>query len=170
MLRRKLYGESGSAFVELALVMPLFTFLIVGAAEFGRLAYASIEVSNAARAGVAYGAQNHADASNISEMEATALLDASNIGTMAANAGPCICPASSATASVPACNTTFFTGSSTATPPTPSANSFSCPSTDTTTTEYVQVDTKATVSTLFTYPGLPNTYTLTGTATMAVEQ
>jgi Flp pilus assembly protein TadG len=163
MLKHELHSELGSAFVELALVLPIFSLLIVGAAEFGRLAYASIEVSNAARAGVSFGAQNHADASNSSEMAAVAALDASNISGMTANAGPCICPASSATASVPACSTTFFSG-------TPGSNSFTCPSTDTSTTEYVQVDTQATVSTLFHYPGLPTSYTLSGTATMTVEQ
>ena len=62
MLRRNLRENSGQAFVELALVLPIFILLLVGAAEVGRLAYASIEVSNAARAGVAYAAQSHTTA------------------------------------------------------------------------------------------------------------
>ena len=36
--------------------------------------------------------------------------------------------------------------------------------------EYVQVNTTATVGPLFNYPGLPHTFTLTGHATMRVEQ
>ena len=36
--------------------------ILIGSAEFARAAYAYIEVSNAARAAVAYGAQTHATA------------------------------------------------------------------------------------------------------------
>jgi Flp pilus assembly protein TadG len=43
--------------IEFALIMPMFTLLLAGAADFARFAYASIEVSNAARAGVQYGMQ-----------------------------------------------------------------------------------------------------------------
>lgn len=52
-------NESGQALVELALVsVMLLVPLLIGAAEFARAAYAYIEVSNAARAAVQYGAQN----------------------------------------------------------------------------------------------------------------
>ncbi len=49
--------EKGQALVELALTFPILVMLFVGAAEFARVVYASIEVSNAAMAGVSYGAQ-----------------------------------------------------------------------------------------------------------------
>ena len=52
--------------MELALVVPVFIALLLGAAEFARLAYAGIEVSNAARAGVAYGSQSSTTAADIS--------------------------------------------------------------------------------------------------------
>ncbi len=68
MLRHRMTPDNGQAFVELALVLPVFTLMLVGIAEVGRLAYASIEVNNAARAGVAYAAQTNttaADATNI---------------------------------------------------------------------------------------------------------
>ena len=56
-------GESGQAFVELFLAMTFILVpLLIGAGEFARAAYAYIEVSNAARAAVQYGAQNHATA------------------------------------------------------------------------------------------------------------
>jgi Flp pilus assembly protein TadG len=52
-------NESGQALVELALVSVMIMVpLLIGAAEFARAAYAYIEVSNAARAAVQYGAQN----------------------------------------------------------------------------------------------------------------
>src|ERR1039458_2446239 len=57
-----LRDQRGNAMVELALGVTLCSTLIVGAAEFGWLAYQSIEVSNAARAGVQYGAQSRTDA------------------------------------------------------------------------------------------------------------
>jgi len=55
--------ESGQAMVELALTFVfLLVPILIGSAEFARAAYAYIEVSNAARAAVAYGAQTHATA------------------------------------------------------------------------------------------------------------
>ena len=90
--RNRTGDEGGGAFVELALVVPIFGLLLVGAAEFGRLAYADIEVSNAARAGVAYGAQNHATASDTSGMQTAATQDAPDVTSIAATASTfCTC-------------------------------------------------------------------------------
>jgi Flp pilus assembly protein TadG len=50
--------ESGQALIELALTLPLLFLLLLGAAEFGRLAYMAIEVSEAAKAAAQYGSQN----------------------------------------------------------------------------------------------------------------
>lgn len=56
-------SESGQSLVELCLITLLIMVpLLIGAAEFARAAYAYIEVSNAARAAVQYGAQTHATA------------------------------------------------------------------------------------------------------------
>ncbi|HWA95155.1 MAG TPA: TadE/TadG family type IV pilus assembly protein [Terracidiphilus sp.] len=57
---KKIYGDSdaGQALVELSLTLPLMVLLLIGAAELTRVAYAAIEVSNAARAGAQYGAQS----------------------------------------------------------------------------------------------------------------
>lgn len=53
-------SESGQAFTELFLSMTFILIpVLIGAVEFARAAYAYIEVSNAARAAVQYGAQNH---------------------------------------------------------------------------------------------------------------
>jgi Flp pilus assembly protein TadG len=161
MLERKLRDNTGGALVELALVLPLFVVIVLGAAEFGRLAYASIEVTNAARAGVAYGAQNHVTASDTTGIRVAATTDGPNVAPINVYAGPCVCPASSATTSFLACSTTNFFSH---------ANSFTCPSSITTTTEYIQVNTSATVSTLVHVPGFPSSYTVNGSATMIVEQ
>ncbi len=51
-------GERGQALVETALVSPLLFLLLLGAAELARVAYAAIEVTNAARAAVQFAAQS----------------------------------------------------------------------------------------------------------------
>jgi len=54
--------EEGQALVETALSMSLLVLLMLGAVEFGRLAFAAIEVNNAAKAAAQYGSQTHATA------------------------------------------------------------------------------------------------------------
>ena len=146
-----LVEDTGHALVELALTLPVLVLLLIGAAELGRLAYYSIEVSNAARAGVAYGAQNHVTASNFTGMQTAAQNDARNI-TLTTNTATNSCACSNAYTATSACSTTF-----------------SCSGTNRI-IEYVQVDTTATVSPMFHYPGASKTYTLTGQAVMRVEQ
>jgi Flp pilus assembly protein TadG len=74
--RRSARFESGQALVELALVLPFFMVpLFIGAAEFSRAAYAYIEVSNAARAAVQYGAQDTATAGDTDGMLTAAKAD-----------------------------------------------------------------------------------------------
>lgn len=65
-------SEDGTALVETALSMSLFVLLMLGAVEFGGLAYAAIEVSNAAKAAAQYGAQSHATAADLTGMLAAA--------------------------------------------------------------------------------------------------
>ena len=72
MFQGHLRQDKGQAFVELALILPVFLLLLVGTAEVGRLTYASIEVSNAARAGVAYAAQSHTTAQDTTNIQAAA--------------------------------------------------------------------------------------------------
>ena len=61
-------NQTGQALVELSLTLPILFLLLMGAAEFGTLAYSAIEVANAARAGVAYGAQSHVTAADSTGM------------------------------------------------------------------------------------------------------
>jgi Flp pilus assembly protein TadG len=141
----------GQAFVELALVLPIFILLLVGTAELGRLAYASIEVSNAARAGVAYGAQSHITASDITGIQLAATQDAPNITSMTPPVVTLSCSCSNGTAI--SCATA---GTNCVSP----ARII----------EYVQVSTAAPVNTVFHFPGIPDTVTLRGQAIMRVEQ
>ena len=77
--RHDLLGDKGQAFVELALVLPIFILMLVGIAEVGRLAYASIEVNNAARAGVAYAAQTNTSAADTANIQLATQQDAGDI-------------------------------------------------------------------------------------------
>jgi Flp pilus assembly protein TadG len=142
--------DKGQAFVELALVLPIYLLLLVGAAEVGRIAFASIEVSNAARAGVSYGAQNHATASDTAGIRTAATQDEIDL-TAIQPVVTLVCTCSSGTA---------ITCANAAT---------NCLSPNRI-IESVQVQTYAVVSTLFNFPGIPSSFTLGGYAIMRVEQ
>jgi Flp pilus assembly protein TadG len=140
--------DIGQAFVELALALPIFFLLLIGAAEFALLAYAGIEVSNAARAGVAYGAQSAATASDLLGMRTAATNDGSNVAGLSATATElwsCSNTASTLSTSPPSCTT---------------GNRL---------LNYVQVNTTAAVTPPIHLPGIPTTYTLTGQAIMRVQ-
>src|SRR5271168_859868 len=84
--RTAIRDAGGQALVEFALTASVFTTLLLGAAEFAWLAYAAIEVSNAARAGVAYGSQSSATASNLAAMQTAATNDGANVSGLTATA------------------------------------------------------------------------------------
>jgi Flp pilus assembly protein TadG len=151
--RTTIRDEVGQAFVELAIVLPVAILLLVGAAEIGRLAFASIEVSNAARAGVAYGAQSHITASDIVGIQTAATQDAPNVTSMTATATQSCSCNNGTTVNFVSC----------------AAAGTSCASPNRI-IESVQVTTTAPVDTVFHLPGIPNTVTLRGQATMRVQQ
>jgi Flp pilus assembly protein TadG len=49
----------GAVAVELALILPLLVLIVLGAVDFGRFANTYIAVTNASRAGAAYGIMNN---------------------------------------------------------------------------------------------------------------
>ena len=143
-------GDRGQALVELALIFPVFILLLVGAAEFGRLAYAAIEITDAARAAVAYGAQSGITASDSTGMQTAAVNDAPNVAGISAIAKQyCSCSSGGSVS----CTNALASCASPAR-----------------VIEYVQVNTTASVNTIFKYPGLPKIFTMTGQAIMRVEQ
>ena len=75
----RLSDESGQAFIELALTVPFLVLLLLGAAELARVAYMAIELSNAAKAAVQYGAQNPTTAVDVSGMQTAAQLEAPDL-------------------------------------------------------------------------------------------
>ena len=151
MRRGNHLGRSdGQALVELALILPIFILLLTGTAEIGMIAYASIEVSNAALAGVSYGAQSHTTASDSANILLAATQDAPNLTNISATQS-LACTCSDGTAI-----TCATAGASCVSPGR--------------IIETVTVNTSAPINTLFHFPGIPNSLTLTGKAVMRVEQ
>jgi Flp pilus assembly protein TadG len=147
LLRAILLGEGGQSLVEFAILTPVVLVLLVGAIEIGRLAYLSILVHNAARAGVQYGAQSLATAADNTGMQNAALNDGQNIsGLNAAASHFCTC----ADGSSSSCQANDCSGSHRLV--------------------YVEVNTTGQFQSLFAYPGLPPSYTINGQAVMRVAQ
>lgn len=152
-----LAGDSGQGLVELALTLPLFILILLGAAEFARFAWASIETANAARAGVQYGAQTNITAADTAGIQTAALNDGINLaGLTATSTSWCAC-SSAPTTQLPG----TLNGCSSAL-----AN---CASPDVI-IEYVQVNTSSTIKPLYHWPGLPTTFTANASAVLEVEQ
>jgi Flp pilus assembly protein TadG len=145
-------GDAGQSLVELALIVPIFALLILGAVEFGQLVYASIEVSDAARAGVAYGAQSAATAADLAGIQNAAINDAPEVPVMTA------LPVQFCT-----CSNAVTTHVSCASAPT------TCATQGFHVVNYVQVNTTATITPVIHLPGTGGGFTLYGQAIMRVQ-
>ncbi|MGB0034295.1 MAG: TadE/TadG family type IV pilus assembly protein, partial [Candidatus Acidiferrales bacterium] len=147
--------EAGSAVLELAFLLPLLMLMLVGTIDLGRLAYMSIEVSNAARAGVQYGQQSSDTSSDLAGMQTAATNDAPDLvgaanGNLTATATYwCQCSDGSS-----------VTANCTTTPPCGGTHLLN----------YVKVTTSATYKPWIPYPGIPPSLTLNGKAVMRAGQ
>jgi Flp pilus assembly protein TadG len=128
-------SERGSSLVELALIVPVLSLLLLAAVEFGRAYYLSIEVANAARAGAQFGVQN----ASLAGMQAAATSDAADI------AGRDVSGFTSTASSGCECSDGSGQSSDCTSPPT-------CLHV----VNYVQVTTTATYTPLIPLPGLPS--------------
>ena len=128
----------------MGLLVPFVTLLLVASGDWSRVFFARMELIGAARAGAAYGAQNHITAADYNTMKTTATNSAPDItGVTATATSFCTC----------------LTGGSIT-----CANPGSC-------TEiqlFVQVDTTATFTTLLRYPGVPSSVPLHATSILPV--
>jgi Flp pilus assembly protein TadG len=153
---KALRSESGDSLVELGLLLPILTMLLVGTVDLGRFAYMSIEVANAARAGVQYGQQN-----------ATTWADTTGMQTAATNDAPDLVGANNGNLTAVA---TYWCQCSDGTFVTPSCNSGTPSCATTHRVNYVKVVTTATYKAWFACPGIPSTATLTSQAVMRAGQ
>lgn len=139
--------ERGAALVELAVILPLFMLFAIGAAEFGRLYFASITVANAARAGAQFGAQDVSHSTLYAQMDAAAQNEAGDLGTVNSFASQfCRCPDGSA----PVCS-----GGS--------CGSYGEPQV------FVKDSVTKTIALIMHYPGLPDTVTVRKVAIFRVQ-
>lgn len=84
--------EVGVAILELALIAPLLILLAIGIIEIGLYTRVAIEMGNASRAGVQFGAQSTSTSTNATAIVAAAIADANEVSTpMITTATYCTC-------------------------------------------------------------------------------
>ena len=140
--------ERGTALVEIAIILPLLLLLAIGAIEIGRYANFANIAANAAHAGVQYGAQSLASASDTTGMQNAAQIDWGSATGFVATASH-FCKCSDGTAST--CLSTDC--------PLPLHRIL-----------WVQVIVAGSINSLLAYPGLPRTFSVSRTAVMTVDQ
>ncbi len=142
-------GRVGQTLVELALMLPVLVLLLLIALDFARMFNMSMAVTDAARAGAQWGAQNRASAANTLGMEQAACSSMVDY--------PCS-PGTDTTA-LTFCQCAGSTGTISCTSPGGCVNVLN----------FVTVTATTTFSTVMPYPGLPSSVPLTATATMQVQ-
>jgi Flp pilus assembly protein TadG len=155
-----LCSHSGQTLVEVALLTPLLLALLVGGIELGRYAYIAILVGNAARAGAGYGAQNLVLSVDTAGIQTAADNDFRNNGQNVSDltvtsTTSCGCDNGGTTTSA-ACSTTTNPTAGTC-----AAGHW---------VVMVQVTASGTFNSLFSYPGIPSSITVSKTSTMRVAQ
>jgi Flp pilus assembly protein TadG len=142
------HAHRGQAIAEMLVIAPLLILLLIGLVELGRFAKFSIITASAARAGVAYGAQNATTAADTTGMQNAALTDAESLAGLSVPTATTFCQCADGTTST--CLPT------------------DCPASHT--ILYVKVIASGSFSSLFRYPGLPGTFAISSQATMRVPQ
>ncbi|MGC1186793.1 MAG: TadE family protein [Candidatus Acidiferrales bacterium] len=150
--------ERGVSTIEVALMLPFLLLLVMGVVDFGQMFHLAIEVSSAARAGAQYGYQNSATQTDTPGMIAAAEDDASDVTTWGVNAASYGCMCSDGTDQSQIASSTSGSASLCTTPQS------SCTSKGTQLVNYVQVQTQATYTPMFPWPGVPSSITLNGKA------
>jgi len=133
--------ESGAAFFEMAIVLPFLLLVAIGVAEFGRVYFNAIRVANAAMAGAEFGAQSLGTGDAVL-IQQVARDDSGDQTLQVTSNFSCRCPGSEA---VVACSGTCA--------------GYGNPQ------YFIGVTATKTHTFLFRYPGLPQSITVTRTAT-----
>jgi hypothetical protein len=154
-------GEYGQTLLEFALLLPFMILLAVGVVELGRAVYYTVAVNNAATAGAEYGSQSEAAFGDNLGITNTARCDANGGSPPSCQSG--ILTASNVTVTQGCrCDDSNLGISCNPMPAAGSCAGISC----TQTVKCLQVQTTATYTPLFNYPGLPSSYTANGKAVM----
>lgn len=152
--------QSGQSLVEVALLTPILLALLVGGIELGRYAYLGILVGNAARAGAAYGAQSLPQSVDTTDIQTAADNDFQNNGQdvsalTVTSTTSCGCDNGGTTTSA-VCSTTSNTTAGTC-----AAGHW---------VVMVSVTASGTFNSIFSYPGIPKSITVSRTSTIRVTQ
>ena len=160
-------SQSGQALIEMALVMPVVLALALGFIEMGRFAYISILIGSAARAGAAYGAQSNAQSIDTVGISNAADYDfaGTTSGTTKTN-GQLVTTLTVASAVSCGCDSSgAITAAGCTTALNPTAGK--CAGTARWVV-IVSVTASGTFNPLFSYPGVPNPFTISKTASIPV--
>lgn len=147
-------NEEGSALVELALSLPMLSLMLLGASEFARIAYAAIEVTNAAHSAAVYAGSSQAAVSDTTGISNAATGDSANLS----NTISVVTPVTIACT----CSDTSYT-------PTSCSDNTTCQKNRASMITTVTVQTKTSFSPLVTFPGFSPTVTLMGSSTEVVS-
>lgn len=143
---KKLKSDRGQSLIELAVSVPFLAFLLFGSVEIGKVVYASVEVSDAALAGIQYGTRNPITAADSAGIQNAAAADVPDLSLNTTSSLTCTCSDGSAS---------------------------TCQPTDCATSNIetvLTVQTQSTVDPLVHFPGLPATFTVRGQAIQKVLQ
>lgn len=144
-------ARRGAVTVELALLAPVLAFMLVGAIDFGNYIYQKMQLQNASRAGAQFAVQSSSDPFDSAAIDAVvraaSALDAGTSVTVGAFCG-CDDGTESTPTSLGACDGSCAGGDF------PRLS--------------VRVTVSNTFSTLFPYPGIPDTLTLQGQTSLQV--
>jgi Flp pilus assembly protein TadG len=154
--RRSWSSQSGQSLLEVALMLPFVLLLLLGVTEIGRYAYIGILIGNSARAGASYGAQGLVQSVDTVGISNAADNDFKNNGQNVANLAitsgvACGCD-SSGTVAAQACTGT--------TAGTCAAGHW---------TVILTVTASGTFTSLFNYPGIPPSVSISRSSTIRVN-
>lgn len=152
---RRIGADGGAALVELVVALPVLLVVLIGTADFGRVFYLAIELTNAARAGAQYGATNRGTSGDIAGMEAVAR-GSVNIAGINATASR-LCQCAMADGSFP--DTVLCEADPATACPTPKFRVIT-----------VTVTTSKTFNTISPYPGIPNSLNISRMSVMRVTE
>jgi Flp pilus assembly protein TadG len=138
MIRKLLRSRAGTAVVEFAVVLPMLLFLLMGLMELGRYGYLAMLCAHAARSGAAYGQQNVFTAADTTGIKSAALHDLGTTGWTVTTSYNC-----QENNSVVSCVGQPVSGE----------------------TYYLQVKVTGTFHSMFNYPGIPSSVSLSSTST-----
>lgn len=170
MLKRRIHrSQAGQSLVEVALVTPLLLAMLLGAVELGRYAYLSILVGNAAHAGASYGSQGLLQSADTTGITTAADNDYQNNGqnvstlTVTSNIS-CGCDLGGTVTYQGQTTSACSTGGNAALDTTCSGGTGGAY------VVMVSVTATATFHSMFQYPWIPSTITVTKTSTLRVNQ